>query len=148
MKSLGLDPAKQVRALSPTRRSGWHYVETPDGAAMVDPFDDYGVRFVAENDKSGSDLLRARTEAKAYADDHPVEKKPWQMTRAEFEKDHPQGKMRHLESPSSEDKAKEIEAAIAKSGVRARISTRQDPRLGTTTSIVPIPTGGPSPSNQ
>lgn len=84
MKSLGLEPAKQVRALSPNKRSGWHYVETPDGAALVDPFDDYGVRFVAENEKSGSDLLRARTEAKAYADDHPVEKKPWQMTREQY----------------------------------------------------------------
>lgn len=85
-KSLGLKDAPILRTLHKTIRNGWHYAESPNGAVLIHPSEDRAVRFEASNERSGSQMLRARTEAQAYAQDNPVqaEKQAWQMDHAEF----------------------------------------------------------------
>lgn len=75
-KTLGLKDAATLRMLHRQTRNGWHYIESPNGAVLVHPSQDRAVRFEATNEKSGSDMLRARTEAQAYAQDNPVQAAP------------------------------------------------------------------------
>jgi len=70
---MGLKDADGLRILIKDTKNGWRYQETPDGAVLVHPADNKAVRFRVTDERSGSQLLRARTEAQAYAQDNPVQ---------------------------------------------------------------------------
>lgn len=57
--------------------TGWLIASDGTGAILIHPTENRVVRFPVENQSSGTELLRKRTEALAYAADNPIEaKKP------------------------------------------------------------------------
>ncbi len=53
--------------------TGWLRVDDQDGTMLLHPTENWGLNFEAEDKKSGTDALRAKAKAQAYAIDHPVE---------------------------------------------------------------------------
>jgi broad specificity phosphatase PhoE/2'-5' RNA ligase len=78
----GLHPIEELRdrakPVLDTKRepTGWDQINLENGALLVHPHDARVISFEANNEKSGTDLRRARAEAQAYAVDNPVEAKP------------------------------------------------------------------------
>jgi hypothetical protein len=52
--------------------TGWMFVDFDNGRILVHPAEPTVVQFKAVDDRSGTDLLRAKAQARAYAIDHPV----------------------------------------------------------------------------
>ena len=68
-KEAGTKRVEELRATFKTKRAGWHFAETDEGATLIHPTEDRVVRFKANQSNQTS---RARTYAQAFADDNPV----------------------------------------------------------------------------
>lgn len=75
---LGMVPIEIRREVSPPmldikrQPTGWKKIDLSDGVALIHPTEDTVIRFEAKNRRKGTDVVRAKAQAQAYAIDNSI----------------------------------------------------------------------------